>query len=78
MTLTCSELASKSQREDLPQYSSEERMRGVLISPAMFIKFVQLLSRFYESDNLEIEEQKSFHEKLLAKLEAIWNQVRLG
>ena len=50
--------------------------RGVLISPATYLRFLQTLNKIYETNRAKIEDKKLSLEKLIEKLEAISVQVR--
>ena len=50
--------------------------RGVLISPATYLRFLQTLNKIYETNRAKIEDKKLSLEKLIEKLEAISVQVQ--
>ena len=49
--------------------------RGVLISPATYLRFLQTLNKIYETNHAKIEDKKISLEKLIEKLAAISVQV---
>ena len=52
-----------------------ELPRGVLISPATYLRFLQTLNTVYVANNTKIEDKKARLEKLILKLETISGQV---
>ena len=59
--------AGKKEMRELP--------RGVLISPATYLRFLQTLNTVYVANNTKIEDKKARLEKLIQKLETISGQV---
>ena len=49
--------------------------RGVLISPATYLRYLQTLNCVYVANNAKIEDEKVNLEKLIQKLETISAQV---
>ena len=49
--------------------------RGVLISPANYLRFLQTLNSVYVANNSKIEDKKVRLEKLIQKIETISEQV---
>ena len=49
--------------------------RGVLISPATYLRFLQTLNTVYVASNAKIEDKKATLDKLIQKLETISAQV---
>ena len=54
---------------------TRELPRGVLISPATYLRFLQTLNTVYVANNAKIEDKKARLEKLVQKLETISGQV---
>ena len=52
-----------------------ELPRGVIISPATYLRFLQTLNTVYVANNAKIDDKKVRLEKLIQKLETISNQV---
>jgi hypothetical protein len=53
----------------------KELPRGVLISPATYLRFLQTLNTVYVANNAKIEDKKARLEKLIQKLDTISGQV---
>ena len=50
--------------------------RGVLISPANYLRFLHTLNSVYVANNSKIEDKKVRLEKLIQKIETISEQVK--
>ena len=51
--------------------------RGVLISPANYLRFLHTLNSVYVANNSKIEDKKVRLEKLIQKIETISEQVKI-